>query len=153
VLVVLALEVQLGQLRAVTVFLIQSHLLAAVLVVIMMELAQVVLVVLAAAHLAILALVVQETRQALRRPKARTVVEVLIPAHTPEQVEVEAVRQALRAVLGQGQTPARVAQERHQPLPGHPLLTLAAVVVALLKMEQALPVVQVVVALAAIAAI
>jgi hypothetical protein len=59
VLVVLALEVQSGQLLAVIAFLTRSLLLAVVLVAIMMEPAQVVLVVLEAAHLAILALVAQ----------------------------------------------------------------------------------------------
>ena len=108
---------------------------------------------LAAGHHDFPAQVAQETRQALRRRKAQTVVEVLIPAHTPGQVVVEAVRQALRVALGQGQTPARVAQERHQALADRPLLTLAAVAVVLLKMELAHQAEQEVGAMAAIAAI
>ena len=58
-----------------------------------------------AAHLDNLALVAQVILQARRRPKARTVVEVLTPAHTPEQVAVVVVRQALRVALDQGSSP------------------------------------------------
>jgi hypothetical protein len=108
---------------------------------------------LAAGHHDFPAQVVQETRQALRRPKVQTVVEVLIPAHTPGQVVVEAVRQALRVVLGQGQAPALGVQERHQALPDQPLLTLVAGAAALLKMELAHQAEQAVVAMAATAAI
>jgi len=91
-----------------------------------------------AAHHEFPAQVVQVTRQAHPHLKALTVVEALIPVHTPEQVAVVVVRQALRVALDQVQTPARVAQERHQALADRPLLTLAAVAVVLLKMEQAL---------------
>lgn len=151
-LVELEQEAQLGQLLAVIVFLIQSHLLAAVLVVTMMELALEAMAGQVAGHHDFPAQVVQAIPQALRRPKARTVVEVLIPAHTPEQVVVEAVRQALRVVLGQGQAPALGVQERHQALLDQPLLTRAAVAAALLKMELAHQAEQAVVAMAATAA-
>lgn len=106
-----------------------------------------------AAHLDNLALVAQVILQARRRPKARTVVEVLTPAHTPEQVAVVVVRQALRVALDQGQAPALGVQERHQALPDQPLLTRVAVAAALLKMELAHQAGQEVGAMAAIAAI
>ena len=57
-------------------------------------------------------------------------------AHTPEQVAAVAVRQALRVVLDQGQTPEQVAQEQHQALQARLLLTLAVVAVELLLVEQ-----------------
>ena len=102
----------------------------------MMEQALAVMAGQVAAHHDFPAQVAQEIRQALRRPKARTVAEALIPAHTPEQVAVEAVRQVRRVVLDQGQTPARAAREQHQALPDHLLLTLVAVAVELLRVEQ-----------------
>jgi len=73
-----------------------------------------------AAHHEFPAQVVQAILQAPLHPKAQTVVEVLIPVHIPEQVAVVAVRQALLVVLDQDQTPARVAQERHQALADRP---------------------------------
>ena len=104
----------------------------------MMEPVQVAMAGQEAGLLVIPAQVVQETRQALRRPKAQTVVEVLIPAHIPEQVAAVAVRQVLRVVLDQAQAPARVEQELHQASADRLLLMLAAAGVVLLKMEQVL---------------
>lgn len=111
---------QLDQLLAITAFLLQSHLLAAVLVATTMEQALEAMAGQVAAHHVFPAQVAQETRQAHLHPKAQTVVEVLIPVHIPEQVAVVAVRQALLVVLDQDQTPARVAQERHQALADRP---------------------------------
>lgn len=104
-----------------------------------------------AAHLDNLALVAQVILRVHLHRKARTVVEVLIPAHTPEQVAVVVVRQALRVARDQVQTPARVVQERHQALADRLLLTRVAGVVALLKMELAQSAVREVAVLAATA--
>ena len=73
-----------------------------------------------AAHHVFPAQVAQETRQAPLHPKAQTVAAVQTQARTPEQVAEVAVRQALLVVLDQDQTPARVAQERHQALADRP---------------------------------
>ena len=97
--------------------------------------------------LVFLALAAQAILQAPLHPKAQTVAEVQTQARTPEQVAVEAVRQALRVVLDQGQTPEQVAQERHQALADRlsPMLVVEAAV--LLKTEQAQRVVRVAVVL------
>lgn len=97
--------------------------------------------------LVFLALAAQAILQAPLHPKGPMAAAVQTQAHTPEQVVAVAVRQALRVVLDQGQTPEQVAQEQHQALQARlsPMLVVAAAV--LLKTEQAQRVVRVAVVL------
>jgi len=118
----------------------------------MMEPAQVVLVVLAAVHLAILALVVQAIPQAHHPRKVLTVVVEQTQAHTPV-VEVEvAAHQELPDQPGQDRLPEQGAREHPQASQVRPLPMLVAAAQVLQITELAHQAEQEVGAMAAIAA-